>query len=447
MYCISKEVGSVMKVSRRDLLKMFGLAAAGTFGTTFLSGCAEQGGEGTETRPSGEIPSEPLKFGVMAAQSGVMAVPGQAALNATKLWVEEVNAAGGILGRKIELYVEEEAYSSSETVDKFRKLTVEKGCDAIFGLMSTGNGQAVGPVAEELQQLWLSWDATTQKGLEETLPDATYSFRSIYNEAEAVASGLIAARVFPDVKTIGAINNDYSYGRNCLEAFMSVFQYYHPDAELVIDLWPKLGETDFSSHIAALKQADPDLIMTSFWSGDVPILMQQGYAAGLWEGRKVVFTTGGGVHTTLKKTFTPEGVLLGYNCYYPFWSDLWQLNKNFVRKYYQRFGEYPLYECDHAYFVLTAYKEAVEKAYDMLGRWPNKDEIADALRGIVVPSLSGFRGYREDNYMICNFFLGLTKHDPRYDFVIVDNLQIVPPVEMLHPPEMSFHEWVSSWRE
>ncbi len=434
-----------MKTTRRDFLKKVSIGSAGVLLGSSLLGCAEKKPAETPKPKKGEVPSEPLKLGVLAYLSGVAAVPGKAAWNTTQMWVEKVNASGGILGRKIELVMEEEG-KSSETVDKFRKLTVEKKVEAIFGLLSTGNGQAVGPVAEELHQLWLSWDATTQSGLEETLPNAFYSFRSVYNEAEAIAGALATVRLFPDIKTVGAINNDYSYGRNGLKAFMTVVNHFLPDVELVIDLWPKLGETDFSSHVAALKQADPDLIMTSFWSGDVPILMKQGYAAGLWEGRKACFTTGGGVHTTLKKSFTPEGIILGYNSYYPFWSSSWKLSLDFNREYYQRFGDYPVYECDHAYFVLEAYKTAVERAYDVLGKWPEKEDIVEELRGIVVPTPSGYRGYREDNYMIANYFQGITAYDPNYDFVVCKDVEILTPAETMHPPGMSFDDWVKSWK-
>ncbi len=212
-------------------------------------------------------------------------------------------------------------------------------------------------------------------------------------------------------------------------------------------LWPKLGVTDFTSHIAALKKAKPDLIMSSFWSGDTTIFLKQAAAAGLLDNIKGCFTTGGGVHYTLKKSFTPEGLILGYNSYYFRWTDAWPLNTNFVKTYVDKYKEYPPYESDHAYFTLQAYKAAVEKCYAITGKWPAKKEIASALRGISVPSLSGYRGYREDNYQICNFFMGITTHDNPYDFVTVEPVEIFTPAQIMHPADMKFHEWVKSWEK
>jgi branched-chain amino acid transport system substrate-binding protein len=284
-------------------------------------------------------------------------------------------------------------------------------------------------------------------GLEETLPEAKYSFRSIYNEAEAVAGAILTAKYFPKIKTVAGINDDYSYGRCCWEAYMLVLKSLLPDVEPIKELWPKGGETDFTSHIATLKAAKPDLIMSSFWAGHATIFLKQAAAVGLFKDIKGAMVTAGGVLPTLKKDFVPEGIIIGCNSWYFEWPPAWPLREKFVEEYLRRYKEYPVYECDHAYFTLQAYKAAVEKAYAIKGEWPTKEEIADQLRGITVPSLSGYRGYRSDGYQICNFFLGLSKHDPRYDFVTLDPLDIIPPNYMMHPPEVKFHDWVKGWKK
>ncbi len=430
-----------MKKTRRDFLKIAGASALGA--GAVLTGFDKRSAQ--SATPEG-VPDTPVKVGVLVFQAGVAAPVGTAAWRACQIWRDQVNAAGGILGREVELHLEEES-SAKDTVERFKKLTLSTQVDVISGLASTGNGQAVGPVAEQLGQLWLSHDATTQKGLEETMPKMEYGFRSVYNELEAVAGALMTAKHFPEVKTVAGINNDYSYGRNCWDAYLSVLRYFNPGVEPVEALWPKLGVTDFTSHIAALKKANPDLIMTSFWSGDTTILMKQGAAAGLFDKIKGCFTTGGGVHYTLKKSFTPEGLILGYNSMYFRWTDSWPILTKFVETYLGKYNEYPPYESDHAYFTLQAYKAAVEKCYAIMGKWPTKKEVAAALRGISVPSLSGYRGYREDNYQICNFFMGVTTHDNPYDFVTINPVEIFTPAQIMHPADMTFNDWVKSWKK
>jgi branched-chain amino acid transport system substrate-binding protein len=404
------------------------------------------GSQSAFAAPAKGVPEGPVKIGVLAAQAGVMAVPGTAAMHACQIWADQVNKAGGILGREVKLIIEEET-KAKETVEKFKKLTIRDKCDVVTGIVSTGNGQAVGKEAEKLRQLWLAWDGTTQKGLIETQPNATYGFRSVDNELEAIAGARITAAVFPNIKKVAGIGNDYSYGRNCWDAYKRVLSMYNPNVEFEEGIFTKLGETDFSAAIDALKAKKPDLIMNSFWSGDVPVFMKQAAGKKLFENIKGCFTTGGGVHFTLKKEFTPEGLILGYNSLYFRWTDSWPLLNEFTTTYIEKYKTYPVYECDHAYFTLQAYKAAVEKCYELLGAWPSKKEVIVALRGISVPSLSGYRGYRTDNKQDCRFFMGVTTHNNPYDFVTIDPVHILPSVNIQKPVGYTFDQWIDEWRK
>src|SRR5436853_6830779 len=87
--------------------------------------------------------------------------------------------------------------------------------------------------------------------------------------------------------------------------------------------------------------------------------MKQAAAVGLFKSMKGVFTTAGGVHDSLKKEFTPEGLLLGYNTMYFDDPKGSPLLKQFVREYKARYNEYPPYECDHAYFCAETYEATV----------------------------------------------------------------------------------------
>jgi branched-chain amino acid transport system substrate-binding protein len=426
-----------MQTTRRDFLKVVGVTAAGgrLLGTpAVLRAQARKG-----------VPAVAVKIGILAIQSGVAAPVGAAGLRGAEWWAARVNKAGGILGRQVELVVEEES-SPKETVERFRKLALQARVEVISGGISTAVGLALGPVAEELEMLWLSWDATTQKGVDETMPAPTWSFRSVDNEAEAIGGAMLTARHFPEIKTIAGINNDYSYGRDCWDAFQAVLKHSLPDVKPVLDLWPKLGVTDFTSHIAAIQQARPDLLMTSFWSGDTTIFLKQAAAVGLFNSMKGCFTTGGGVHDSLKKSFTPAGLLLGYNSMYFHYAQASPLLKEFVRDYKAQHNAYPPYECDHAYFTLAAYKAAVEKAYLAANEWPTKAQVAKALAGLEVESLSGQRSYREDHIMMCNFFQGITTHNNDFDFVTIDPVEVLPTTSIMKPPGSKLYDWIRSWK-
>lgn len=414
---------------------------------TFLTVVAGAAAAGRLTPAPALAHNPPVKMGVLAAKAGVTAPVGESGLRGTQFAVDRINAAGGILGRRIELIVEEES-NPKDTVERFRKLALQQKVDVVTGVVSTAVGLAVGPAAEELKTLWLAWDGTTQKGVEETMPNPKYAFRSVDNEAEAVMASILVARHFRgQIKTAAGINNDYSYGRDNWAAFLAIMKKFNMGVTPVLELWPKLGETNFTSHVAALQQARPDLIFCSFWSADAPIFVKQAHAAGLTQGTKFVLTTAGGVHESMKKAFTPEGAIMGYNSMYFEAPNASPLLREFVRWHHERFKEWPNYESDHAYFTVVAYKAAVEKAARAAGGgWPTVEQVAQTLAGIEVESLSGKRSYRSDHIMECQFFQGLTTHRNRYDFVTIDPVEVMSTKQIQKPSGMGLYQWIESWK-
>jgi branched-chain amino acid transport system substrate-binding protein len=414
---------------------------------TLSAGAAAAAGVRLDLAPA-FAQSGPVKLGILAAKAGVLAPVGESGLRGVQWATERINAAGGILGRKIELVIEEES-SPKDTVERFRKLALQDKVDAISGAISTGVGLALGPVAEEMKTIWLAWDATTQKGVEETIPKPKYSFRSTDNECEAVMASLLTARQWKGkFKTIAGINPDYSYGRDNWAAFLAIMKKHGIETQVVSELWPKLGATDFTTHVAALQQAKPDLIFSCFWAGDTPIFMKQAHGAGLTKSAKLVLTTGGGVHESLKKDFTPEGAILGYNCFYFEYAKASALAREFVRWHHEKFKEWPSYESDHGYFTIVAYKAAVERAAKAAGgRWPTQDAVIQALEGVEAESLSGTRRYREDHIMEATFFQGTTTHKNKaYDFVTIDPVETMTTKQIQKPSGVGLYDWINGWK-
>jgi branched-chain amino acid transport system substrate-binding protein len=423
-----------MATTRREFLGMAGAAA----GAMALPRAAR-----AQARPG--VPSDPVKIGIIAIRAGIAAPVGAAGLRGTEWWVERVNKAGGILGRQVQLVVEEES-TPKDTVERYRKLILQDKVEVVIGGISTGVTLALGPVAEEMETPWLSWDGTTQKGVEETMPNPKWAFKSVDNEVEAIVAGQLTPKYFKGVQTIAGINNDYSYGHDCWETYQAVLKKMGMNVKPVLELFPKLGVTDFTTHIAAIQQAKPDLLMCSFWSGDATILMKQAAAVGLFKTMKGVFTTAGGVHDSLKKEFTPEGLLLGYNTMYFDDPKGSPLLKQFVREYKAKYNEYPPYECDHAYFNIESYKAAVERAYAQTKQWPTKAQVVKALEGIEATSLSGTRSWRADHVQMCNFYQGLTTHKNSYDFATISPIEVVSTRTAMKPAGSKLLDWINGWK-
>jgi branched-chain amino acid transport system substrate-binding protein len=139
------------------------------------------------------------------------------------------------------------------------------------------------------------------------MPSPKWAFRSVDNEVEAIVGGILTAKYFKGVKTIAGINNDYSYGHDCWQSYQAVLKRYGMDVKPVLELFPKLGVTDFTSHIVSIQQAKPDLLMCSFWSGDAPILMKQAAAVGLFKQMKGVSRRPAASTTRSRRSSPPRG--------------------------------------------------------------------------------------------------------------------------------------------
>ena len=389
--------------------------------------------------------NKPVRIGILAPRSGIAAAPGENGIRATQWAVERFNAAGGIAGRTIELVIEEET-SPKNTIERFSKLVQQEKVDCVQGIISTGVGLALGPVVEEARAITLYWDGTTQDGVDETMANPHYLFRSTDNECEAIMSSLLTIKYWKGkFVTVAGINPDYSYGRNNMAAFIAMLKRFNIEHKVVTELWPKVGTMDLTSHIATLKAAKPDLIFSSLLFADLPVFMKQAHAAGLTEGTKLVFPAAGWQHTLMKKEFTPEGMLFGHNTLYFDNPNASPLAKEFVAAYEQTYKDYPEWEADRAYFAIASYKAAVEKAAAAKGgNWPSQDDVIGALEGLSVESLGGKSSWRKDHIADQTFVQGFTTYQNKYDFVTLGTFETMYSTELQKPAGANFWEWIKT---
>src|SRR3990172_6615371 len=225
------------EVSRRDFLNSLGVtvgaAVAASAGSVLSPAKAE-----AQEKPKGTIPDKPYKIGHMTFFTGAAAVLGEPSYKGHILAAEEINAQGGLLGkRKIETFKADEAAGTDANVKEMRRMKLSEKIDLFTGVISSGNTPALGPVAEELKLLTIFVDGVTA----------------------AVAT----AMTWPKVRKIAHIHPDYSYGRNAFDHFNIVMKKMVPAAKVVSEGWPKLGTTDFTSHITKPIAAKPDLLVSS----------------------------------------------------------------------------------------------------------------------------------------------------------------------------------------
>src|SRR5215471_12562214 len=373
-------------VDRRNFLNQLGVVVGGAAATTAIPAMNTASAQ-TPAAPKGKIPDTPLKFGHMTFLTGPGAVLGEPSLKGHILAAEEINAEGGILGkRKIETITADEAAGTDANVKELRRMKLSEKIDMFTGVISSGNTPALGPVAEELGVLTIFVDGCTDFLWDKAVPNPKFTFRiTNIQSADGITAAIGAAQTWPTAKKIAHIHPDYSYGRNAFDHFMIAFQKMVPGAQSVSEAWPKLGTTDFASRITKTMSANPDLIFSSVWGGDYVALYKQALRYGMYNSAKFASTIAFGVAPHAIGKDHPEGVIGGCHANYYFTfpaGNRWPANKSFVEKYFKRWNEYPNFQADGAYHTLHLYRTAVEKANKLVGGWPSEDVVINQLEGM-----------------------------------------------------------------
>jgi branched-chain amino acid transport system substrate-binding protein len=421
-------------MDRRGFLNALGVTvgAGGAVGAGLVAG--HKVAQAATEPPKGKIPDTPYKTGHMTFLTSAAAVLGEPSRKGHLLAAEEINAQGGFLGkRKIETITADEAAGTDANVKELRRMKLEGNIDLFTGVISSGNSPALGPVAEELGLLTLFCDGCTDFLFDVAVPNPKYVFRlTNIQSADGITAAIGAAQAWPNVRKIAHIHPDYSYGRNAAEHFTLAIERLLPGTQVVAESWPALGTTDFTPHITKTLSAQPDLLFSSVWGGDYVAMYKQMLRYGLFDKMKVATTLALGVAPHAIGKDHPEGVLAGAHANYHFTypgGNRWPENTQFVKRYYDRWKEYPNFQSEGAYSSLYMLKLAIERANKLVGGWPEDEVIISQLEGLGMDTPSGYLYIRPDNHQgYKDAVTGFSKNVAEYPFPIWD------PDRVIHIP-------------
>ncbi|GAB5601663.1 ABC transporter substrate-binding protein [Thermus sp. FJN-A] len=392
-------------------------------------------------------PSE-IKVGIVTFLSGPASVFGIPAKNAADLLIDQWNRAGGIAGVRVRPVVVDEAGGAEKQVAELRRLVLEERVDLVIGYISSADCLAVAPVAEELKVPLILFDCGTPQIFEERR--YAYVFRTAAHAAlDSVAAALYVLKTNPNLRTIAGINQDYAWGRDSWELFKGTILALKPDVRVVAELWPRLYAGEYSTEISRLLSLRPEVIHSSFWGGDLVSFVRQGLGRGLFGRSRVVLTAGEHMLQELGRSL-PSGVIIGAR------GDHWFLHptakddpahRAFVEEYWRRFNRYPVYPSYHMTQALLAMRAGYERALRGTGgRWPTREEFAQALVGLEVKTFTGSIRIREDHQAVEDALYGVTAHTPQYPFAVLERM-ILFPKELVNPPVgLRSADWVKTLR-
>lgn len=393
-----------------------------------------------------EKPAE-LKIGITTFTSGPASVFGVPAKAAAEILIDDINAQGGIGGVKVSATFIDEGTGADKMLTEYRRLVQEQGVRTMLSAISSGNCNAIAPVAEDLKVLNIAWDCGTEKLLESRR--YKYVVRTQANATtEMVATVLYLLKMRPNFSTIAVVNQDYAWGRDSWEIFLSTLKALKPDVKVVAEMFPKLGAADFSTEISRLQALKPDVILNTSWGGDLDTFVRQSAQRGLLgQGPLFVLPL---LESSMERlgSVVPAGVIAGargdHYFLHPDTKDE-PKHKAFVEKFRAKTGAYPIYPTYHMAQALAGLKAGYEKAIQANGgKWPSTEQVADAMRTLEFRAFGHPVRMRADGQGLEDQLLGITKRVPQYPFAVMDKMMIVPADMVTTPVGQNSPEWVKT---
>ena len=237
-----------------------------------------------------------IKVGAQGAGSGPHADYGRQIEMGATMAAEEINAAGGVLGCKVEIRFMDDENRAATGVKNARLLVTDWGAHFTVGTDSSGVAMAMGPVLAELKRIHFFTHAATHRLTEDLV--AGKGIKEIVRVSVPIyQDAIIAALLFKDrmdIKRWANIGADYEYGYVSWNLFKETLRKYRPDVEFVGEAWAPFLTLDFSPHISAVMAQKPDAIFATPWSGEAVMLLRQALIQGVFDNVQVWWQAMGG---------------------------------------------------------------------------------------------------------------------------------------------------------
>src|SRR5580693_6376220 len=231
-----------------------------------------------------------------------------------QLALDEINAAGGVDGKKLEVISKDDGGKPADAVTAANELVASEGVAMLAGTFFSNIGLAVADYAKQKKVLFLAAEPLTDAI---TLSKGNrYTFRLRPSNYEQAAMLADEAAKLP-AKRWATIAPNYEYGQSAVAVFKKLMSEKRPDIQWVDEQWPPQGKIDAGPVVQAVAAANPEAILNVTFGADLVKLVREGNTRGLFKGRTVVsFLTGEPEYLDPLKDETPEGwIVTGYPWY------------------------------------------------------------------------------------------------------------------------------------
>ena len=357
-----------------------------------------------------------VTVGQLHSGTGTMAISETGSIQAEQLAIDQINAMGGVLGRKIKVIKEDGASDWPTFAEKSKKLLVNDRVACVFGCWTSASRKAVLPIFEK--ENGMLYYPTFYEGLEQ-------SKNVIYTGQEATQQilwGLDWAAKEKKAKTYFLVGSDYIWPRTSMKIGRKHIEGHLSGSKVVGEEYYPLGHTNFNSLINKIKVAKPDCIFVAVVGGSNVAFYKQLKAAGVTADKQFLLT----ISVTEDEVLGIGGEnMAGFYASMKYFQSLDNANnKAFVSAFRAKYGPTSVIGdvTQAGYLGPWLWKAAVEKAGSF-----DVDKIAAASAGIELKTApEGYVKVHENHHLWSKTRIGMAQADGQFK-VVAESPELIEP--------------------
>ncbi|PLC51379.1 ABC transporter substrate-binding protein [Pollutimonas subterranea] len=343
-----------------------------------------------------------------------------------ELALEQINAAGGVNGKTLELVIRDDNSNPGDAVRAAQELLARDKVDVLTGTFLSHIGLAVTDFAKHKKVFFLASEPLTDKIVWADGNHYTYRLR---NSTYMQVAMLIPAAVKMNKKRWAIVYPNYEYGQSAVATFKTLLKQAQPDVEFVAEQAAPLGKIDAGSVVQALADAKPEAMFNVLFATDLSKFVRAGTQRNFFEGLPVVsMLTGEPEYLDALGNETPVGwVVTGY----PWYAIDTPEHDAFLQAYQKRHNDYPRLGSVVGYNAILSLAAGIKKAGTT-----DTEALVQAFKGLEVGTPFGKITYRaNDHQSTMGAYVGkLAVKDGKgimTDFTYVDGASVQPTDEQV----------------
>ena len=297
-----------------------------------------------------------IKIGVTEPLSGTFKDIGERYLEGVQYAAKVINESGGLLGKKVEVIPVDSELKPDVATRKAQAMILKDDVKFFCGGTGSSVGAAMSQLAEKQNVIMFTYgmDAASMTG-----DKCNKNFFRPGGSTDGRSFAIAQMLVQKGFQKFGIIAQDYSFGKEAVDAFKKKLLQLNPSAKIVAEIYHPLGTKDYAPYASQLIAAAPDVIFTPNWGNDLTLLLKQGRPMGMKAKVASYYIN----DEVMIESLGDDNLILG-----DMGAEIYMIsipspkNQEFIEKFYKDKGYYPTWLRGKSYTATMFWAEAVKKA-------------------------------------------------------------------------------------